>query len=93
MDALRLSQLESPESLGKPLLKAMWMAAHDDWEGAHEIAQDIDTSDGSRIHGYLHWVEGDLWNADYWYRRAGITRPNTSLEEEWHNITSELLQS
>lgn len=93
MDADQLSKLESPDTLGAPLLKAMWMATHGDWEGAHHIAQDIDTPDGARIHGYLHWVEGDLGNADYWYHRAGMSRPNTSLEEEWHNITTELLQS
>jgi hypothetical protein len=93
MDAYQLSRLASPESLSNPLLKAMWMAAHDDWEGAHSIAQDIDTPAGSRIHGYLHWVEGDLGNADYWYRRAGMSRPNTSIDKEWHNITKDLLES
>ena len=41
------------------------------WEKAHNIAQDIETNDGSWIHAYLHRVEGDLGNAAYWYRRAG----------------------
>ena len=93
MDAHDIARLESPDSLINPLLKAMWMAAHEDWEGAHMIAQDIDTSEGARVHGYLHWVEGDLWNADYWYRQAGMSRPNTNLDEEWHNITNQLLAS
>lgn len=93
MTATELKMQPHPHDLPSPLLKAMWMAAHDDWEGAHNIAQYIETTDGSRIHGYLHWVEGDLWNADYWYRRAGMTRPDTSLEEEWYNITKHLLKS
>ena len=69
------------------------MAAHEDWEGAHNIAQDIDSSAGSRIHGYLHWVEGNLRQADYWYHQTGVNRPNTGLEEESRNITTQLLQS
>ncbi|MEQ8711661.1 MAG: hypothetical protein RIC80_01520 [Cyclobacteriaceae bacterium] len=93
MTAEELKNQKSPDKLSSPLLKAMWMAAHDDWDGAHNIAQDVDTPDGARAHGYLHWVEGDLWNADYWYRRAGMSRPNTSLDEEWHNITNQLLAS
>lgn len=93
MNSDNIKQLIDPVELDNTLLKAMWMAAHDDWEGAHNIAQDIETTDGSRIHGYLHWVEGDLPNADYWYRQAGMTRPNISLEGEWHNITKHLLKS
>ncbi len=93
MTSEELAQLDSPDSLGVPLLKAMWMAANDDWDGAHSIAQDIDTKIGSRVHGYLHWVEGDIWNADYWYRRAGTTRPNVSLDNEWYSITTLLLEA
>lgn len=93
MTTSELKLLSNPDKLPTLLLKAMWYTAHDEWDEAHNIAQDIETKDGSRVHGYLHWLEGDLWNADYWYRRAGITRPDTSLDEEWHNITKELLGS
>ena len=91
MNAEELSKLDDPEVLEDPLLKAMWYAYHDDWNQAHEIAQDIASSDGSLIHGYLHWVEGDIWNADYWYRSAGTKRPSTSVDEEWHRLTTLLL--
>ncbi|ACU03113.1 hypothetical protein Phep_0891 [Pedobacter heparinus DSM 2366] len=30
--------------------------------------------------------EGDLWNADYWYNRAGKPSAQVSLEEEWENL-------
>ena len=52
-------------------MKSLWWAKKGNWEKAHNIAQDIATNDGSRIHAYLHRVEGDLGNAAYWYRRAG----------------------
>ena len=38
---------------------------------AHELAQNIDTADGSYWHGILHRMEGDEYNAGYWFRRVG----------------------
>jgi hypothetical protein len=72
-------------------LAALWYAGKGDWEQAHAIAQDIPTNDGSRVHAYLHRREGDQWNANYWYNRAGRTMPAYSLEEEWEAIVRELL--
>ena len=42
------------------------------------------------VHAYLHRKEGDLGNADYWYRRAGRTRPDTPLDAEWASIARAL---
>lgn len=75
-----------------PLLQALWHDAHGDWHTAHNIAQDIETPDGAWLHAYLHRKEGDLWNADYWYRRAGRVRPDGTLEEEWAQIAQVFLQ-
>lgn len=75
-----------------PLLQALWHEAQGNWHKAHHIAQDIETPDGAWVHAYLHRKEGDLWNADYWYRRAGRTRPEVPLEEEWEEIAQSLLQ-
>jgi hypothetical protein len=69
-----------------PLLQALWHDAHGDWHKAHDIAQAIETPDGAWLHAYLHRKEGDVWNADYWYRRAGRVRPNSSLETEWEQL-------
>ena len=55
-------------------LQSLWLAKAEDWHGSHNIAQDIESKMGSAIHAYLHRVEGDIWNANYWYTRAG--RPN-----------------
>ena len=75
-----------------PLLEALWYDARGDWDRAHNIAQDVHSSDGSWIHAYLHRKEGDLGNAGYWYRRAGRPVADGSLEEEWEQIATALLR-
>ena len=87
---LTMSQDHPPAGISK-LLEALWFEAKDDWERAHNIAQDISSSDGSWIHAYLHRVEGDHGNAAYWYHRAGKPVPRVSLHEEWEEIARELL--
>ena len=47
-----------------------------DWQAAHAIVQKDSSSQGSWAHGIVHMMEGDLGNADYWYRRAGRARPD-----------------
>lgn len=74
-----------------PSLAALWYAGKDHWEQAHAIAQDVPTREGSWVHAYLHRVEGDQWNANYWYNRAGKTMPGVSLEQEWKDIVKALL--
>lgn len=69
-----------------PLLQALWYDAHGDWDKAHDISQNLETPDGAWLHAYLHRKQGDIWNADYWYRRAGKVRPSGTLEEEWEEI-------
>ena len=41
-------------------LQALWWAKKGNWEKAHDIAQDVESSNGSWVHAYLHRVEGDL---------------------------------
>lgn len=72
-------------------LTSLWWDKKEDWHTAHSIAQEIPTVQGSAVHAYLHREEGDLWNADYWYRRAGRPRPDISLEEEWQQLVDEML--
>ena len=74
-------------------MRALWYDGKDDWETAHNIAQDIHSEDGSWIHAYLHRKEGDNGNASYWYRRAGKQMPRLTLSEEWDNIAEELLRT
>ena len=74
-------------------LKSLWWDRKGDWDRAHSIAQEIPTVQGSAVHAYLHREEGVIWNADYWYSRAGRQRPNVSLEEEWTLLVEEMLLS
>jgi hypothetical protein len=87
-----LQQAAPPSSLS-PLLKAMWHEGKGDWEAAHNIAQDVNSKDGSWIHAYLHRVEGDLGNASYWYHRAGKPVSTGDLKHEWNSIVEVLLQT
>jgi hypothetical protein len=85
-----LAAMEPPSNLS-PLLKALWFDGKNDWEGSHNIAQDINDRNGSWIHAYLHRKEGDLSNAGYWYTRAGKNTPSISLEAEWETLVKAFL--
>jgi hypothetical protein len=41
------------------------------FEEAHNLAQSLDSAEGSLWHGILHRMEPDAGNAAYWFRRAG----------------------
>jgi hypothetical protein len=77
---------ECPSDLS-PHLQAMWHDHRGDWDASHTCIQDLPDARAAHIHAYLHRKEGDIWNADYWYRRAKRERPALSLEEEWEQIT------
>lgn len=72
-------------------LQSLWYDAKGNWNKAHEIIQDIEDKNAAWIHAYLHRKEGDVGNADYWYRRADKKRPNITLQEEWEAIAKALL--
>jgi len=80
-----------PSSNLSPLLKALWYDAKGDWNAAHDIADGFGTEDGDWVHAYLHRKDGDEWNANYWYQRAGRNTPKISLEEEWEEMVKALL--
>ena len=82
---------DRPPDVTPPLL-ALWHDARGDWDKAHSIAQDISDETGAWIHAYLHRKEGDLGNAQYWYRRAQQPTAIDSLEQEWARIAAALLE-
>ncbi|PLK44645.1 hypothetical protein [Emticicia sp. TH156] len=85
-----LSATKVPEGIS-PLLKALWYDYNSNWEAAHNVAQSKEgTRDYDRLHAYLHRKEGDQWNANYWYRRAGESMPAVSLEAEWELLAERL---
>ncbi len=83
---------ESPPPYLHPLLKALWHDANGDWKKAHELAQEVNSAEGSWVHAYLHRKEGDASNAGYWYAKAGRKMPIVSLFDEWVIITTDVLK-
>jgi hypothetical protein len=76
----------------KLLLEAVDLALAGDWQGGHEIVQDHeDDPMASWIHGVVHWMEGDLSNARYWFGRAGRRfDEHATAEETLRAIRAEL---
>ncbi len=72
------------------LLKRGNFRCGEDMDAAHEICQ---AQEGSPlfdwVHALVHRIEGDDWNADYWYRRAGRDRHPGPVDEEWQIIRQE----
>lgn len=87
-DSLRSE--EPPADLGFALT-GLWWDAKNDWERAHESAQQDEGPTGSWVHAYLHRKEGDASNAEYWYRQARKKPAQTTFEEEWLQIVQSLL--
>ncbi|MGE4218155.1 MAG: hypothetical protein AB7G39_01805 [Alphaproteobacteria bacterium] len=80
----------APEGLPSAL-KALWHVAKGDWDNAHQIAQSDEGADAAWVHAYLHRLEGDLSNANYWYGRAGRVAGEATLQAEWNDIAAALL--
>ncbi len=72
-------------------LSAMWYEGHGNWDKAHSMVDHLEDTIACWVHAYLHRKEGDTWNADYWYRKAGRKRPDVSLQQEWEIIVKALL--
>jgi hypothetical protein len=79
-----------PQSLTTPL-RALWFDGQGDWNQAHSVAQDVEDATGAWVHAYLHRKEGDLQNAEYWYRRAGKPVATSALDDEWAAMVTLLL--
>lgn len=62
-----------------------------DWQTAHEICQ---RQEGVReydlVHALCHWIEGDIANRDYWYRRVSPWVRAATVEAEWQAVAAQL---
>lgn len=93
LDAFRSLAGGAPvEALSGPL-RALWHEARGDWDLAHRIVQGLDDRDAAWVHAYLHRREGDLGNAEYWYRRAARAVARDGLEAERERIAVTLLDA
>ena len=82
---------ELPDAALSPQLKSLWYDGKGNWQQAHNQVDHLNDQSSAWVHAYLHRKEGDTWNADYWYRRAGKSRPDISLEEEWEHLVLKFL--
>ena len=51
---------DHPPSDFSPELSALWYTKKGNWDKAHDIVSEINTSMASWIHAHLHVIEGDL---------------------------------
>jgi hypothetical protein len=80
-----------PASALSALLRALWLDARGDWDGAHKCVDVREDTDSMWVHAYLHRKQGDLSNARYWYARARRPLQECLLDEEWRAIAAALL--
>jgi hypothetical protein len=85
-------QREEPPPRATPMLHAVWHGLRGDWRAAHELAQAQDDAEGAWVHAWLHRIEGDLANADYWYRRAGRPPCRGDTREEGLELARSLMR-
>ena len=87
---------DEPPPFATPLLRAIWHGLRGrtgDWDAAHELAQAQDDAQGAWVHAWLHRIEGDLGNADYWYRRAHRPSCRGDTRDEGLEIAKALIQT
>jgi hypothetical protein len=90
-DFKRSLQQHQPPTGSAPALAALWWLKKGDWARAHEIVMEADDADAAWVHAHLHRVEGDLSNAQYWYRQARKPTADATLDEEWEAVATALL--
>jgi hypothetical protein len=87
---------EPPKDMSKPLQALWWikkggLRVGPEWEQAHNIVQSMEGVQAfDWVHALMHWIEADMGNADYWYRRAGKRRATASVSAEWEHIAAAL---
>ena len=87
-----------PSTDSNLLYQALWWIAKGEfksgpeWVRAHDICQ---SHEGNKpydwIHALLHWIDGDDWNSNYWYRSISETRQGKTVEEEWQVLVNKLI--
>ncbi len=86
--------LASPAVDWPPALAAVWWLAKGNWDRAHGIVQEREGDAACNwVHAHLHRVEGDTWNAAYWYRRAARPAATAALDAERAEILAALLRA
>lgn len=69
-------------SSNQALARAIELLSAGDWQSAHAIVQQDKSTLGAWLHGIVHMLEGDLNNAQGWYRRAERAFPGPGAVQE-----------
>ena len=67
----------------KAVVRAALFLWNDDLSQAHALAQEIESSTGSLIHGIMHRREPDYSNSQYWLRQVGAHPIFLNLMQEF----------
>ncbi|MFK5979337.1 MAG: hypothetical protein QM488_10670 [Rhizobiaceae bacterium] len=93
---LNVENAEPPHGLSAPLQALWWLKKGNltigpEWEKGHGICQTAEgIHDYDWVHALSHWIEGDMGNASYWYRRVDKERVGGNVSEEWEHIVTKL---
>ena len=82
---------QTPPQTALALLKSGGLRMGPEWQRAHELCQ-LDEGDRAHdlVHALCHWIEGDVANRDYWYRRVRPWTRAATIEAEWGALAAEL---
>jgi hypothetical protein len=71
-ELLRVNDLTLANDRGPRIdcVRSLLLMQAGEFERSHSIVQAMAGSDAAYIHGMIHRVEGDFWNAKYWFRRS-----------------------
>jgi hypothetical protein len=64
-----------------PLSRAIDLLSAGQWQPAHEIVQKESSPLAAWLHGIVHILEGDLKNAQGWYKRADRAFPGADAAQ------------
>jgi len=68
------------------LRRSLELLKDGEWNKAHDLVDGLEVIGAAHIHAYLHRIEGDKFNAQYWYNRAGRDFPDVSLSQELEDL-------
>ncbi|MEL7163569.1 MAG: hypothetical protein AAFN92_22620 [Bacteroidota bacterium] len=71
---------------------ALWWLKNRNWQRAHDLIDPEQGADAAWVHALLHRMEGDEWNANYWYNKAGRSRPDNTIGQELEELLDYFLE-
>jgi len=68
------------------LIEAFELIDEENFEEAHIVLKHNDSPEAAWLRAFLYRRDGDEWNANYWYDKAGRTYPSYGLATELEEI-------